>query len=86
MMFRGEFQKTYMKYYERNRELKEEKNLPMKAIAHELGISQQTYNEYEKDYRSRIPVERLILLALFYDVSMDYISGVSNIRKSYPKE
>ncbi len=58
----------------------------MKAIAHELGISQQTYNEYEKDYRSRIPVERLILLALFYDVSMDYISGVSNIRKSYPKE
>ncbi len=85
-MFRGEFQKTYMKYYERNRELKEEKNLPMKAIAHELGISQQTYNEYEKDYRSRIPVERLILLALFYDVSMDYISGVSNIRKSYPKE
>ncbi|WP_029200743.1 helix-turn-helix domain-containing protein [Oribacterium sp. NK2B42] len=75
-----------MKYYERNRELKEEKNLPMKAIAHELGISQQTYNEYEKDYRSRIPVERLILLALFYDVSMDYISGVSNIRKSYPKE
>ena len=75
-----------MKYYERIRELREEKNLPMKAIAHELGISQQTYNEYEKDYRSRIPVERLILLALFYDVSMDYISGVSNIRKSYPKE
>ena len=58
----------------------------MKAIAHELGISQQTYNEYEKDYRSRIPVERLILLAQFYDVSMDYISGISNIRKPYPKE
>ncbi|MCR5007214.1 MAG: helix-turn-helix transcriptional regulator [Oribacterium sp.] len=75
-----------MKYYKRIRELREEKNLPMKAIAHELGISQQTYNEYEKDHRSRIPVERLILLAQFYDVSMDYISGVSNIRKSYPKE
>ncbi|MCR5006970.1 MAG: helix-turn-helix transcriptional regulator [Oribacterium sp.] len=75
-----------MKYYERIRELREEKNLPMKAIAHELGISQQTYNEYEKDYRSRIPVERLILLAQFYDVSMDYISGISNIRKPYPKE
>ncbi len=86
MMFRGEFHETFMKYYERIRELREEKNLPMKAIAQELGISQQTYNEYEKDYRSRIPVERLILLAQFYDVSMDYISGVSNIRKSYPKE
>ena len=86
MMFRGEFQETFMKYYERIRELREEKNLPMKAVAHELGISQQTYNEYEKDYRSRIPVERLILLAQFYDVSMDYISGVSNIRKPYPKE
>ena len=85
-MFRGEFQETFMKYYERIRELREEKNLPMKAVAHELGISQQTYNEYEKDYRSRIPVERLILLAKFYDVSMDYISGVSNVRNSYPKE
>lgn len=32
-----------------------------------------------------MPIEKLIILAKYYDVSVDYILGLTNERKPYPK-
>lgn len=64
-----------MKYYERIRELREDRELTQRQVAEYLHIGQTTYSDYEFDI-SRIPVERLIKLAEFYDVDMNYIFQV----------
>jgi transcriptional regulator with XRE-family HTH domain len=50
-----------------------------------LHIGQRTYADYESG-KTRIPVDSLMILARFYNVSMDYITGASNIRREYPEE
>ena len=50
-----------------------------------LNICQKTYSDYELGY-TRIPIESLIILAKFYDVDMNYITGASNICNTYPKK
>ncbi len=72
-----------MLYYERIREIRDEHRYTQQAIANILNIGQRTYSDYESG-RTRIPVESLIILAKFYNVSMDYISGVSDIRGVFP--
>ena len=72
-----------MKYYERIRELREDNFLPQRAIAATLHVGQRTYCDYESG-KTRIPVERLLILAKYYDVSVDYISGASNVKNKYP--
>lgn len=48
-----------------------------------LHVGQRTYCDYESG-KTRIPVERLLILAKYYDVSIDYISGASNVKNKYP--
>ncbi|MCI8660725.1 MAG: helix-turn-helix transcriptional regulator [Lachnospiraceae bacterium] len=72
-----------MLYYERIREIRDENRYTQQTIANILNIGQRTYSDYESG-RTRIPVESLIILAKFYNVSMDYISGVSDIRGVFP--
>ena len=72
-----------MLYYERIREIRDENRYTQQAIANILNIGQRTYSDYESG-RTRITVESLIILAKFYNVSMDYISGVSDIRGVFP--
>lgn len=72
-----------MKYSERIRALREDRDLTQSQIADLLQVGQRTYCDYELG-KTRIPVDSLILLARFYNVSMDYISGVSDIKVTYP--
>lgn len=74
-----------MTYYEKIRELREDNRYTQKTIAGILNIGQRTYSDYESG-RTRIPVESLIILAKFYNVSMDYICGVSTVRNDFPKK
>lgn len=74
-----------MTYFERIRDLREDNRYTQQAIANILSIGQRTYSDYESG-RTRIPVESLIILAKFYNVSMDYISGVSGIKREFPKK
>ena len=74
-----------MKYYERIRELREDSSLSQQRVADLLFVGQRTYADYESG-KTRIPVERLLILARFYNVSMDYISGASDVRSEYPKQ
>lgn len=67
-------------YLRRLRDLREDRDLTQKEIADLLGCSQVAYSRYETDER-HIPLEMLIILADYYDVSLDYLVG----RKYMPK-
>lgn len=72
-----------MRYNERIREIREDNSLTQQKIADILHIGQRTYADYESG-KTRIPVDSLLILARFYDVSMDYITDASNIPSEYP--
>lgn len=74
-----------MIYYERIREMREDNRYTQQTIAKILNVAQRTYSDYESG-RTRIPVDSLIILAKFYNVGMDYITGVSNIQRPFPKQ
>ncbi|EJF42721.1 putative bacteriophage CI repressor protein [Clostridium sp. MSTE9] len=54
-------------------------------IANLLNIGQKTYSDYELG-KTRIPLDSMLVLARFYDVSMDYLSGASDIKTAYPRK
>ncbi|MBR1625233.1 MAG: helix-turn-helix transcriptional regulator [Clostridia bacterium] len=56
----------------RLKELREENGVSQKQIAEYLSIKQNTYSQYETGKR-QLPIELLIKLARFYNVTTDYI-------------
>lgn len=74
-----------MKYNERIREIRENNSLTQQKVADLLNIGQRTYADYESG-KTRIPIDNLLILAKYYNVSMDYISGASNVLTEYPKK
>lgn len=54
-------------------------------VANLLNIGQKTYSDYELG-KTRIPLDSMLVLAKYYNVSMDYLSGASNIRTAYPRK
>lgn len=74
-----------MKYNERIREICEERSLTQQKVANLLNIGQRTYADYESG-KTRIPIDNLLILAQFYNLSMDYMSGASNVKTEYPKK
>ncbi|MBQ7975167.1 MAG: helix-turn-helix transcriptional regulator [Clostridia bacterium] len=66
-----------MAYYKRLRNLREDNNYTQKEIANVLFTTQPQYYRYEKGLRD-LPCELLIILAKFYNVSTDYILGLSD--------
>ena len=60
--------------------MEEFNELKEKDIANTLKITQQQYSLYEKGIRD-IPVDLLIKLSKFYNVSTDYILGLTNYKK-----
>lgn len=71
-------------YLRRLRDLREDKDLYQKEVADIIDVSQQYYSEYEKGNRP-IPIEKLIKLANYYNVSLDYICNRTNEKTPYPK-
>lgn len=65
--------------------MREDADLPQKVIASMLHVGQKTYSDYELG-KTRIPVDSLLILAEFYNVSMDYLCGISDQREEFPKE
>ena len=57
-------------YLQRLRDLREDADLNQTDIAEYLGIQQTVYSRYERGVRT-IPLEHLIRLADFYNVSLD---------------
>lgn len=71
-----------MRYAERIRALREDSDKTQTEIARLLKVGQKTYSDYELG-KTRIPVDSLIVLAKYYNVSMDYICGTSDTRKPF---
>ncbi len=74
-----------MKYNECIRFLREDADKTQTEIAALLNIGQRTYCDYESG-KTRIPVDNLIILAKYYNVDMNFICGISNTKKEYPKK
>lgn len=71
-----------MNYFQNIRNLREDKDLLQKDIAELLGTSQSYYAQYENGKRP-LPIEHLIKLCKFYEVSADYILGFTNDPKPH---
>lgn len=68
-----------MKFYERIRLLRTEKGMTQKEVAAGLDIGYRAYQCYE--YDQRYPdVPGLIAIADYFDVSLDYLVGRSDVR------
>lgn len=66
-----------MKVAERIRFLREDRDLTQTDVAEYLNTSQTVYSRYERNERN-LPIEMLYELCEFYNVSADYILGLSN--------
>ena len=54
------------------KQLREDNNLSQSEIANFLNIKQNTYSQYETGKR-QLPIDTLIKIAKYYNVSTDYI-------------
>lgn len=70
----------FVYYYRRLRDLREDNDLKQREIAAILQTTQQVYSEYEKGIRE-IPLHKIITLAKYYNVSLDYLTNLTDIKR-----
>ena len=68
-----------VKFAERLRELRKEKQVKQREMAEQLGVKIRTYQCYEGGER-RPDYETLFILADYFDVTLDYLLGRSDRR------
>lgn len=66
--------------YPRLKDLREDKDLLQKDVAKVINTSSNYYGDYENG-KGDLPFERVIELAKFYGVSIDYIAGLTNDKR-----
>ena len=66
--------------YRRIRDLREDNDLSQKQLAQILSMSQTGYSKYETG-ENDIPTQILIKLALYYNTSVDYLLGPTDIKE-----
>ena len=69
-----------IKYYPRLRELRIRAGLNQTDIAEVLDMQQNQYSRYERGERE-LPMHLFVVLAEHYQVSLDYMVGLSDIRE-----
>ena len=68
----------------RLRDLREDHDLTQAALAASLHLRQNTYSQYENVQR-QIPLDVLIQLAAYYQTSVDYLLGLTDVPAPYPR-
>ena len=76
-------QEAPMNYVTQIRNLREDSDKTQQEIADFLGTSQTMYARYERG-ANEMPIRHLIKLAQFYNVSLDYLCGLTSIKRPYP--
>lgn len=66
-----------MALYRRIKDLREDNDKTQKQLADYLGMKQPQYYRYENGQRD-IPTDVLIKLSKYYNVSVDYILGLTD--------
>lgn len=68
----------------RIKEIREDLDIKQKDLAEYLHIRQNTYSQYENEQR-QIPIEVLIQLSRYFNTSVDYLLGLTEEKKPYPR-
>lgn len=71
-------------FFLRIRELREDQDKKQLELANYLHIKPNTYSDYERGKIS-VPIEQLVRIADFYQVSLDYLVGRTDVREPYPR-
>lgn len=66
-------------YIRRIKDLREDSDFTQEYVAHHLGTSQTMYARYERG-ANEMPIHHLLKLCELYNVSSDYILGLSDIK------
>lgn len=66
----------------RIRDLREDRDLTQKEISKYLECDQSLYSKYERGERD-IPLHLLVKLAVYYETSVDYLVGLTDVKKPY---
>lgn len=64
----------------RIKELRKKRGLMQQRLASELGITQQMLSKYERDV-TLIKVDVLKKIAKYFNVTTDYLLGVSDVKR-----
>lgn len=70
--------------FQRIQDMRTDADLSQRELSEILHISQRSYSHYETGSRN-IPIEMLIRLANYYDTSIDYLVGRTDVKKSSPR-
>lgn len=70
--------------YLRLRELREDSDQTQTQLANYLGCRQQTYSRYETG-KAQPSLETMERLANYHSTSVDYLMGLTDIRRPYPR-
>ncbi len=71
-----------MYFYQRLRDCREDRDLLQKDIAEVTNDSRQHYQLYESGKRE-MPMHLFIVLAKYYNVSLDYLAGLTNDKRKF---
>lgn len=66
----------------RLKQLREERNITQQELADQLSCSQQSINNYE-NHGTQPDIDMLCRMADFFDTSVDYLIGNTNVRDPY---
>ena len=70
-----------MYFYQRLKDLREDRDKTQAEIAEILGTAREQYNKYETG-RQELPMHHFITLAKYYNVSLDYLAGLIDLPRN----
>ena len=68
----------------RIKDIREDREMKQKDVAEFLNISQTNYSKYELG-KINIPIETLKKMSILFGTSVDYLLGLTNEVKPYPR-
>lgn len=69
----------------RIKEVRESRHLIQEIVASEIGVTQQAFSKYERDI-TNIKVDVLIKLAEYFNVTTDYLLGLSDVKRDLQRQ
>lgn len=69
----------------RIKEVRESRHVIQEIVANEIGVTKQTFSKYERDI-TNIKVDVLIKLAEYFNVTTDYLLGLSDVKRDLQRQ
>lgn len=70
-----------MNHYQRLRDIRIDRELSQEQVAKILQIGQSDYSKYERGV-NMMGIDKYIVLSRFYNVSLDYLAGITDTPKT----